>query len=159
MLIKIKRIYKVWTWRHIIGVRVRVNSHVENCRMAQLFPRSNSKFSQTQRILKTKKDKAISMMRGKSPRSDVEVSIKLNFVAAILDFCRPSWLTKNSKDPRYSTERSRTHDILFADPWGRGPHFGNHCPIPHFMLMLPCKSIQFLIHSKFWFEGGSMSII
>ena len=32
------------------------------------------------------KNKAISMMRGKSPRSDVEMSIELNFVAAILDF-------------------------------------------------------------------------
>ena len=30
-------------------------------------------------------NKAISMMRGKSPRSDVELSKKLNFVAAILD--------------------------------------------------------------------------
>ena len=34
-------------------------------------------------------NKAISMMRGKSPLSDVEVSKKLNFVAAILDFWRP----------------------------------------------------------------------
>ena len=32
------------------------------------------------------------MMRGKSPRSDVEMSKKLNFVAAILDFWRPSWI-------------------------------------------------------------------
>ena len=32
------------------------------------------------------------MMRGKSPRSDVEMSIKLDFVAAILDFCHPSWI-------------------------------------------------------------------
>ena len=34
-------------------------------------------------------NKAISMMRGKSPRTDVEMSKKLNFVAAILDFWRP----------------------------------------------------------------------
>ena len=33
-----------------------------------------------------KKDKAITMMCGKSPRSDVEMSKKLDFVAAILDF-------------------------------------------------------------------------
>ena len=33
-------------------------------------------------------NKAITMMRGKSPRSDVEMTKKLNFVAAILDFCR-----------------------------------------------------------------------
>ena len=33
-------------------------------------------------------NKAISMMRGKSLRSDVEMSKKLNFVAAILNFCR-----------------------------------------------------------------------
>ena len=33
------------------------------------------------------------MMRGKSPRSDVEVSKKkLNFVAAFLEFWRPSWI-------------------------------------------------------------------
>ena len=32
------------------------------------------------------KNKAISMMHGKSPRSDVEMSKTLNFVAAILDF-------------------------------------------------------------------------
>ena len=31
-------------------------------------------------------NKAITMMRGKSPRSDVEMTKKLNFVAAILDF-------------------------------------------------------------------------
>ena len=31
-------------------------------------------------------NKAISMMRGKSPRSDVEMSKKLNFVASVLDF-------------------------------------------------------------------------
>ena len=31
-------------------------------------------------------NKAITMMRVKSPRSDVEMSKKLNFVAAILDF-------------------------------------------------------------------------
>ena len=35
---------------------------------------------------KSKENKAISMMRGKSPRSDVEMSKQLNFVAAILDF-------------------------------------------------------------------------
>ena len=34
-------------------------------------------------------NKAISMMHGKSPRSDVK---KLNFVEAILDFWRPSWI-------------------------------------------------------------------
>ena len=33
----------------------------------------------------TKGNKAISMMRGKSPRSDVEMSKKLNFVATIMD--------------------------------------------------------------------------
>ena len=33
-------------------------------------------------------DKAITMMRGKSPPSDVEMTKKLNFVAAILDFWR-----------------------------------------------------------------------
>ena len=33
-------------------------------------------------------NKAIMMMRGKSPRSDVEMTKKLNFVAAILDICR-----------------------------------------------------------------------
>ena len=33
-----------------------------------------------------KKNKAITMMRGKSPRFDVQMSKKLNFVAAILDF-------------------------------------------------------------------------
>ena len=32
------------------------------------------------------------MMRGKSPRSDVEMSNKLNFLAAILDFSRRSWI-------------------------------------------------------------------
>ena len=32
------------------------------------------------------------MMRGKSPPSDVEMPKKLNFVAAILDFWRPSWI-------------------------------------------------------------------
>ena len=32
------------------------------------------------------------MMRGKSPRSDIEMSKKLNFVAAIFDFWRPSWI-------------------------------------------------------------------
>ena len=37
---------------------------------------------------KTKRNKAIRMMRGKSPRSDIEMTIKLNFVAAILDFWR-----------------------------------------------------------------------
>ena len=31
-------------------------------------------------------NKAITMMRGKSPRSDVQMAKKLNFVAAILDF-------------------------------------------------------------------------
>ena len=35
-------------------------------------------------------NKAISMMRGKSPPSDVEMSKKLNFVSAILEFWRPS---------------------------------------------------------------------
>ena len=39
--------------------------------------------------LKKKENKAISMMRGKSPRSDVEMSKKLNFVAAILEFWQP----------------------------------------------------------------------
>ena len=34
-------------------------------------------------------NKAISMMRGKSPRSDVEMSKKLNFLAAIFDFWWP----------------------------------------------------------------------
>ena len=33
-------------------------------------------------------NKVISIMRGKSPRSDVEMTKKLNFVAAILDFWR-----------------------------------------------------------------------
>ena len=33
-------------------------------------------------------DKAITMMRGKSPRSDVEMTKQLNFVVAILDFSR-----------------------------------------------------------------------
>ena len=33
-------------------------------------------------------NKAITMMRGKSPRSDIEMTKKLNFVAAILDFWR-----------------------------------------------------------------------
>jgi len=33
-------------------------------------------------------NKAITMMRGKSPRSDVQMSKKLNFVVAILDFRR-----------------------------------------------------------------------
>ena len=33
-------------------------------------------------------NKAITMMRGKSPRSDVEMTKKLNFLAAILDFWR-----------------------------------------------------------------------
>ena len=37
-------------------------------------------------------NKAISMMRGKPPRSDVEMLKKLYFVAAILDFWRPSWI-------------------------------------------------------------------
>ena len=32
------------------------------------------------------KNKAISMMRGKSPRSDVEITTKKTFVAVILDF-------------------------------------------------------------------------
>ena len=32
------------------------------------------------------------MIRGKSPRSDVEMTKKLNFVAAILDFWRASWI-------------------------------------------------------------------
>ena len=36
-----------------------------------------------------KKNKAISMMRGKSPPSDVEISKTLNFVAATLDFWLP----------------------------------------------------------------------
>ena len=31
-------------------------------------------------------NKSITMMRGKSPRSNVEITKKLNFVAAILDF-------------------------------------------------------------------------
>ena len=31
-------------------------------------------------------NKAITMMHGKSPRSDVQMKKKLNFVAAILDF-------------------------------------------------------------------------
>ena len=35
-----------------------------------------------------KKNKAISMMSGKSPRSDVEMSKKQNFVATILDIWR-----------------------------------------------------------------------
>ena len=38
---------------------------------------------------KSKNNKAITMMRGKSPQSDVEMSKKLNFMAAILDFWRP----------------------------------------------------------------------
>ena len=33
-----------------------------------------------------KKNKAITMMRGKSPRSDVEMTKKLNFVVAIMYF-------------------------------------------------------------------------
>ena len=33
-----------------------------------------------------KVNKAITMMRGKSPRSDVQMSKKLNFVAAVLDY-------------------------------------------------------------------------
>ena len=33
-----------------------------------------------------KSNKSITMMRGKSPRCDVEMTKKLNFVAAILDF-------------------------------------------------------------------------
>ena len=41
---------------------------------------------------KTNKNKAISMMRGKSPPSDLEMSKPLNFVAAILDLWRPSWI-------------------------------------------------------------------
>ena len=35
-----------------------------------------------------KSNKSTTMMRGKSPRSDVEMTNKLNFVAAILDFWR-----------------------------------------------------------------------
>ena len=38
-----------------------------------------------------KRNKAISMMRGKSPPSDVEMSKNL-ILAAILDFWRPSWI-------------------------------------------------------------------
>ena len=33
-------------------------------------------------------NKAITMMRGKSPRFDIEMTKKLNFVAAILNFWR-----------------------------------------------------------------------
>ena len=46
----------------------------------------------TQHTDRQKVNKAISMMRVKSPRSDVEMSKKLNFVAAILVFWRPSWI-------------------------------------------------------------------
>ena len=47
---------------------------------------SSSKF-----VSEIKKNKVISMMRGKSPRFDVEIFFKkLNFVAAIFDFWRPS---------------------------------------------------------------------
>ena len=44
-----------------------------------------------------KGDKAITMMRGKSPRSDVEMTKKLNFVTAILAFLnefRPNLVDK-----------------------------------------------------------------
>ena len=54
-----------------------------------LFFRNSS--SKIQRNLKEIYNKAISMIRGKSPMMDVEMSKKLNFVAAILDFWRPSW--------------------------------------------------------------------
>ena len=40
------------------------------------------------------------MMRGKSPRSDVEISKKLNFVAAILDFWKPSSIDDEHKKGR-----------------------------------------------------------
>ena len=50
------------------------------------------KINITLRFKKIYINKAISMMRGKSPQSDVEMSKKLNFVAAIFDFRRPSWI-------------------------------------------------------------------
>ena len=40
--------------------------------------------------LKYKENKSITMMRGKSPQSDVEMTKTLNFLAAILDLWRPS---------------------------------------------------------------------
>ena len=43
-------------------------------------------------IEERRQKKETRMMRGKSSRSDVEISKKLNFVAAILDFWRPSWI-------------------------------------------------------------------
>ena len=39
---------------------------------------------------KTKKNKAISRMRGKSPPSDIERSKTVNFAVAILEIWRPS---------------------------------------------------------------------